>query len=432
RTGETTKTFTLKGEESGARWGGLAVSGDVLVVTADPVSVQDVDAKKVDDLLEPTRYSTSSTQLVAFDRNTGSELWRRHAAFSFRHNAVCLSDDTVYCIDGMSPQALDVLKRRGISTSSVPQLLALDLHSGNIRWSTEENVFGTFLNYSAEHDLLIQAGSAARDRAKDDVGEGMIAYRGVDGEVLWERLDLKYNGPCLLLRDRIITNGAGGFALNLLTGEETGWGYTRMYGCNTAVGCQTMLTFRSGAAGFFDLAGDSGTGNLGGFRSSCTSNLIPADGVLNAPDYTRTCVCAYQLQTSLAFVHMEDADMWTFNPEQAVSTPLKSVGLNLGAPGDRRDADGVMWFEYPATGGPSPDLHVGTKPESPEWFLQNSLLSQDQQIGWITSSGTTDLTELEWDLEDLVEPGTYTVRLIFAVHSDPPAEAKSITFSLKG
>ncbi|MCA9113262.1 MAG: hypothetical protein KDA52_25135, partial [Planctomycetaceae bacterium] len=252
-----------------------------------------------------------------------------------------------------------------------------------------------------------------------------------DGEVVWERLDLKYNGPCLLLKDRIITNGSGGFAINLLTGEETGWGYTRMYGCNTAIGCQTMLTFRSGAAGFFDLAGDSGTGNLGGFRSSCTSNLIPADGVLSAPDYTRTCLCAYQLQTSLAFVHMEDADSWTFNPEGAIEAPLTAVGLNLGAPGDRRGEDGVMWFEYPAIGGPSPDLDVDTEPKQPDWFVKHSFLSSDEQTGWITSSGATDLTELEWGLEDLVEPGTYTVRLIFAAPDEPPTSATSITVNLK-
>lgn len=44
-----------------------------------------------------------------------------------------------------------------------------------------------------------------------------------------------------------------------------------------------MLTFRSGAAGFYDLLNEGGTGNLGGFKSGCTSNLVVADGVLNVP-----------------------------------------------------------------------------------------------------------------------------------------------------
>ena len=43
-----------------------------------------------------------------------------------------------------------------------------------------------------------------------------------------------------------------------------------------------MLTFRSGAAGYYDLLNDGGTGNFGGFKSGCTSNLVVANGVLNA------------------------------------------------------------------------------------------------------------------------------------------------------
>ena len=38
----------------------------------------------------------------------------------------------------------------------------------------------------------------------------------------------------------------------------------------------------------YDLLTEAGTGNLGGFRSGCTSHLVVAVGVLNAPDSTRT------------------------------------------------------------------------------------------------------------------------------------------------
>jgi len=38
--------------------------------------------------------------------------------------------------------------------------------------------------------------------------------------------------------------------------------------------------------------------NLGGFKSGCTPNLIVADGVLNAPDYTRTCTNQGALATA--------------------------------------------------------------------------------------------------------------------------------------
>ncbi len=382
--------------------------------------------------IEPTRYSSSSRELVVFDRHTGSVLWNRPAEFGFRHNAVCLSGDTVFAIDGMSPQALALLRRRGVTISSEPKLLALDLRSGNVKWSTEENVFGTFLNYSAEHDVLVQGGSAFRDRAKDEVTQGLIAYRGHDGEVLWQRPELQYGGPCLLWKDRLITNGNGGFELDLLTGETTGWDYKRMYGCNTAIGCQSLLTFRSGAAGFYDLENDSGTGNFGGFKSSCTSNLVPADGVLNAPDYTRTCLCAYQLQTSLAFVHMEEADSWTFNPAESMRLPLKSVGLNLGAPGDRRDADGILWLDYPVIGGPSPELTVSTEPAEPDWFLRHSSLIAAESATWIAASGAKDLRSLKWNVTGLATPGTYRVRLVFAKPAEGTSGGGHLAVTLQG
>ena len=84
------------------------------------------------------------------------------------------------------------------------------------------------------------------------------------------------------------------------------WTWARTYGCNTPAASENLLTFRSGAAGYYDLCNDGGTGNLGGFRSGCTNNLIVAGGLLTAADYTRTCTCSYQNQASLALVPMPD------------------------------------------------------------------------------------------------------------------------------
>jgi len=127
------------------------------------------------------------------------------------------------------------------------------------------------------------------------------------------------------------------------------------------VACENLLTFRSGAAGYYDLAGHSGTGNFGGFKSGCTSNLIAADGVLNAPDYTRTCTCPYQNQTSLALVHMPEAEMWTHGlagSEEKVPPEIQRVGINFGAPGDRRADDGTLWLAFPTTGGGTPKAPI--------------------------------------------------------------------------
>ena len=283
------------------------------------------------------------------------------------------------------------------------------------------------MNYSREHDVLLQAGSSYRDRAEDEVGTGMVAYRGSTGDVLWQDLKLTYNGPCLLWRDKIITNGSKGFQLGLLDGKKTGWAFSRMYGCNTVLGSEHLLTFRSGAAGFCDLSGDSGTGNLGGFRSSCTSNLIAADGVLSAPDYTRTCSCAYQNQTSVAWIHMPDADAWTFSSLSAVDN-LEQIGWNLGAPGDRRSSSGTLWLEYPNQGGPSPKIDVQTTPADVRWFDHHASLTKGENA-WIAASGAEGLASIRLAApKALANQESWTVRLYF---SEPRSiEAGERVFSI--
>lgn len=389
-----------------------------------------VDAPQLADLLKPATYAAESRRLVAFDRHTGEVRWQRDAAYSFRHNGICAGGGRVYCIDGLSDQKLDLLRRRGVPLTDKPRLLALDLMSGEEAWSMEEDVAGTFLNYSRAYDVVLLGGSAFRDRAADESGRGMFAFRGADGAVLWQDAGVKYSGPCLLLGDRIITNGNGGFELNLRNGKPSGWSYTRMYGCNTAVGCTNLLTFRSGAAGLLDLTTLSGTGNLGGFRSSCTSNLIPADGVLNAPDYTRTCSCAYQLQTSLAFVHDPEVEYWTFNDPKTLPPP-PFVGVNIGAPGDRKDDDGLLWLEFPVRGGPSPAISVSIEPAAATTFVHHSAMLPDGPLNWIGASGVIGARRITWKPPAPLNSAA-TIRLVFADPDRLPPGRRVFSVKLQG
>ncbi len=410
----------------------------VLIGTKEQTTLADALRKSkpeasLDDSLMPVRYASASKRLVVFNRQTGEQLWARDAIHAFRHNCIVVANDAVYCIDAISPLQRQMLLRRGVNVSGQGKLLALNARTGNERWSTEEDVFGTFLNYSAEYDVLLQGGSANRDRAKDETDKGLVAYQGKDGTVLWKDLKLAYSGPCLLWKDKIITNGDSGFRLELLTGKNTGWTYRRMHGCNSVIGSKHLLTFRSGAAGFCDLAGDSGTGNLGGFRSSCTSNLIPADGILSAPDFTRTCICSYQNQCSLAFVHMPDAEFWTFNAERPIDPQPERLGFNLGAPGDRRSDDGTLWFEYPSSGGPTPKFDITVEPAEVTWFNRHSATVAGDGLKWVAASGAVGINTLRLKLSD--KPASakpYTVRLVFLEPEEARPGERIFSVSLQG
>jgi outer membrane protein assembly factor BamB len=235
-----------------------------------------------------------SLALVGFDRLTGRQLWRVDARHSFWNNAVVAGRGKIYCLDKNPKPVEDKLRRRGGALPDNYRILAIDAHTGETVWQVEEGITGTWLGYSESHDLLLQAGAAASDRLVVETDRGMTVYHGKDGSIKWSKPDLRYSGPCILHNDLIITNAnsysqsAGAFHLSSgepylitspLTGEKVEWKITRAYGCNTIQASENLLTFRSGAAGFYDLTTHGGTGNFGGFKSGCTGNLIAAGGV---------------------------------------------------------------------------------------------------------------------------------------------------------
>jgi len=209
------------------------------------------------------------------------------------------------------------------------------------------------------------------------------------------------------------------------------WGFDRKYGCNTFIGCENLITFRSGAAGYFDLKNSFGTGNLGGFRSSCTPNLVPANGVLNAPDYTRTCTCGYHNQTSLALVHMPEAEMWTYTSVSSSGRPISKIGVNFGAPGDRLSDSGVLWLDYPSVGGSSPNAGVTTVPSRPDYFRHHSSWFADESLAWVTASGAVGLTRVTIDTKN-AQQRQYTVRLFFAEPEETEAGKRVFDVVLQG
>ncbi len=424
-TGRTTMEFHLPADLGDkAKWGFITVWDKYMIAAVVPMRDGSVP-----------NYSSSSEILMVMDRQGGQLLWQRRAAQSFRHNTIVVGSGRIFCIDGMSAAKRAAAKRRGAKQDGkASAIYALDAATGKVLWQVDKEVFGTWLGYSAEHDVLLQAGSASTDRAADEAKKGMTVYRAADGQVLWKDLELAYNGPCMLRHDTIITNTkpyGSGFALDLMTGKRltrpdplTGkpvdWRFSRTYGCNTAIASENLITFRSGAAGYVDLTTGPGTGNLGGFKSGCTSNLIPADGVLNAPDYTRTCTCSYQNQSSLAMVHMPDVEQWTFvNSAGKHASPLTRVNVNFGAPGDRQTRH-ACWFEFPIVGGPSPAMAV--KVDGGRTYCHHSGLFSGNELTWVGASGYEGLRKVAIRLDPA--PGAavrkFTVRLVFA---EPNAKA---------
>ena len=421
-TGEKTAEYQLPaeaGEKETPRWGYLNVDEKYLVGGANPQFNEGLTKSRG----ENDNYS-SSRRLVVMERASGKVVWTATARSGFRHNAICLGGGRLYCIDRVSGPELSRLNRRGETSKNLPRLVVFDLASGKELWSAEKDVFGTWLSYSAERDVLVEAGRMASDTISDEP-KGMRAYLAGSGAALWENKAL--SGPAMLHHETILMagkacelmTGAQKMREHPLSGEPVEWTWSRNYGCNTPMASEHLLTFRSGAAGYLDMCTDGGTGNFGGFRSSCSNNLIVAGGVLAAPDYTRTCVCSYQNQTSIGLVPMADVETWTSFGSQTPKGPVRRIGINLGAPGDRKAEDGTLWLEHPSVGGSSPAVVVKTSPETPEWFRRHSSQVEGPGLNWVAASGAKGLSTIRIKLAEAGSASRrYTVRLHFMEPDD--------------
>ncbi|MCE5328219.1 MAG: PQQ-binding-like beta-propeller repeat protein [Planctomycetaceae bacterium] len=373
---------------------------------------------------------SASRGLVVFRAADGKVLWKTIAASSFIHNGIVAGNARIYCLDKLPGEVAAALSRRGRKESVEYRIAAFDARSGKELWQAKGDIFGSWLSYSAAHDVLLQAADFNGARAMGDRGNaGMVAYRGKDGGVLWKNLDRRYMGPVILRGDTILTNGrfyaktAGAIGLldgkevqlpNPISGQREPWLISRSYGCNYAVASESLMTFRSATGGYYDLTTRSGTGNFGGFRSGCTSNLVAADGVLSAPDYTRGCSCVYQNQASLAMVHAPDVAMeqWTANygalnyydftqfEPMALRDQVKRVGINFGAPGDRVSSDGTLWLDWPVVGGSSYDVPISVVTadgKAPQTHRRHeSAVTGD--LAFAASSCVEDVRSIEIDL----------------------------------
>jgi len=366
---------------------------------------------------------TASKELIILDRFSGKKLWSIPAYHGFLHNAVIAGDGILYCLDKL-PQNLETkLKRRGQPQPSGSRLLYLDIKTGDILSEDTTDIFGSWLGYSSEYKLLLQANRPSRDMLTGEAGRRMIVYNIESKEILWDK-PVFYTNPPIISGDKIYTDGEG-FSLmtgepiyerDLITGEEVRWNFKREYGCGYVVASEHLLTFRSASAGFINLDVFEGTGSLGGFKAGCSANLIVANGVLNSPDYTRTCQCPYQNQTSLALINMPWMTYWTNSNYKWSGKQIKQLGLNLNAPGDRTSDDNTLWLEFPVVAGASPEVPI--KMDTIDYYeiRKDPISITSKNTPWISSSSIGGIRSMEITLskESVDEEVYYSVHLYFS------------------
>jgi hypothetical protein len=113
-----------------------------------------------------------------------------------------------------------------------------------------------------------------------------------------------------------------------------------------------MIFFRNAMTSYYDLFRDEGQYSFGGLRPSCFINVLPVGGIVLAPTTFSGCQCNTLLRTSLALEPIEQDERWAiFCGDEPQEGTFHQLRLNFGALGDRRDAEGRLWFAYPRPPG---------------------------------------------------------------------------------
>ena len=430
--GKIVSKFTPPSESD--EWGRIRVEDDVLLasICRDGEALGESPGKL-------------PVELVAMNRHDGRTLWTKKANLSFP--VVSVSGDKVFCFDGHLEDLYRAWQRKGLTpkANDIRVMKALDLATGEEVWKRTTDFVAVWMAYSHEADVLMVSNKT-----------GMSAFRGEDGSELWRKQaeGKGFRGHPENLWDKIIVSGdrvidqrGPGFAYDIETGdpilrkhpvtnEPIEWQFTKSgHHCNYAIASPHLLTFRAAEAGFCDI--ESGeTARLGGFRSGCRNSLIPANGVLNAPNFAHGCVCGYPLFTSLALVHMPETEMWSYSPlTLEKGEQVERVGINIGAPGDRLSAAGTLWLDYPSVGGTSPAVPVKLTGAGQRMFQTHSALVEGESLRWVAASGVEGASVVTVTLNGdpaKAESRRYTVRLVFAEPNDFEPTERVFGVSLQG
>ena len=164
--------------------------------------------------------------------------------------------------------------------------------------------------------------------------------------------------------------------------------------CSTFAGCPSMIMARRTSLGFFDLSQQGGTFQYPIIRSSCWINMIPAGGLVVIPEGGSSCQCAYNFKTSMAL--MSDDRHYHYGIGGSGLPGKPALRINFGAPGDRPDSDGQIWYAYPR-----PVAHgrcLGQQPYGPKVAGPNLPITERGEAkspkpcgrnpDWLTINGT--------------------------------------------
>ena len=367
-TGQTKATYRVPASgNQRRRWGWIACTEKTLYGSAGPGPL-------------------ASDTVFAVDLANG-QLRTLYRGQRIPHNALALTGGHIFLIDSRVTDAerraaieaerrwveqLSEADRRLIqqagASPDVRAVVALDCHSGQTLWRKPIDLAhcgGSNLALMADRGVVIIFGVYLDGHYWQQFFAGQFSTRRVtalsaeDGRLLWSR-PVGYRVRPLIVGDTLhaepwafdLRTGEPKMRVHPVTGQPDRWQFARPgHHCGLPIGAPHVLLFRSLCFGYYDLASDAGTMHFGAQRPGCWINFIPAGGLVLMPEASAGCMCAFPNMCSVAFKPRKLNKVYSYYSAPGPMTPVERLGINFGAPGDRRDSAGKLWFGFPRPRG---------------------------------------------------------------------------------
>ncbi|WP_395747465.1 PQQ-binding-like beta-propeller repeat protein [Prosthecobacter sp.] len=476
-TGKIVRTLKIPGAGSkkDLQWGYIAVQDGLLYGT---------ETERVEKASEVARRgktgSISTDRIFAYDVKTGALKWT-HQGKHISHVSIALGDGRLFFIDAsltpeqralmLAQDKTDLAKLTGKERElaedrqknhDLRMAVALNAATGEQQWAkpvdvtdcSEIGIGGGALTLMYHNGHLVLGGANANGHYWEQFLSGEFKRRRLvvldanKGDKLWAK-DANYRHRPVVVDNEIIAEpwsydlytGTQKTRKHPLTGEESAWMFARPgHHCGAISATPNMMFFRSKFTAFYDRDTDSGTEHFAGHRLGCWINTIPANGLVMIPEASAGCVCLFSIASTVVFEPREDRMNWGVYSAEGPSLPVQHMALNLGAPGDRRDAHGKLWLGYPRPASRAGiDLPLDFKPQYTSKsggafaFSSESHSISGHDTPWIFTSGLRGITKLEIPvLAKGQPPATYTVKLMFAAMAEDQPGQRVFDIKLGG
>ena len=409
--------------------------------------------------------------LFAIDLGTGRLKWT-YQGHSISHHTIAIGPDKVFFIDSsITSEQRDQLLRADKSNlenlvgdaralaeeralrADIRRTIALDIDSGKSLWEQSVDVTdcsdigagGGKLTLMVSNGTLILGGANANGHywkqfvAGEFTKRRLVALSANEGYKKWA-LDANYKGRPIIIGEKVlaepwafeIQSGKQISRTHPITGKEVPWSLMRTgHHCGILTGCDSgMLLFRSGDTAFYDLSEDVGIKHFAGHRLGCWVNAIPANGLVMIPEASAGCVCQFSIASTIVMEPRPMDRQWLIHGTSGSLLPVTSMLLNLGGPGDRKDAQGNLWLSYPRRAAyqkTSLDIALDLKPVFSTGGKFNSVreMASTGKIAnpWLYSSWAEGIQQLQLPLLGTGDaPASYNVKLHFAKSSQDSSD----------